>query len=334
LRGRIVLDGRGVESAGVQLTLNEEFETARLATDDEGYFATELPAGPWRINSVSVVDWGEAPADRRLMLFSDVDPLKGEETYSRHAFHARGLEVQLPLPAAAQTPTFYLRDAVDAVWPERTELFQLPLDAALPEADIGQSTIRWRPVASAVEYEVHISALTRKKNSMSYSTVVRRRLSEPTLALASLPQRTTSTAASQEYQVQIFAFDSTDRLISETGSNDGELVFQLKGATQLAEERRSPDESTGTSTSAEYFENMERLSLVEGLLKHKQLAAAKDILAAVTDDAPPGRRTGLQGSIAALEGRCTEAIALFDQADAAGGVGCAPPKYRKLCEPR
>jgi hypothetical protein len=331
VRGRIVLDGRGVADAEVRLRLNEEFETDRLATDDEGLFETSLPPGPWRINGVSVVDWDGAPADRDLLLFSDLDPLKTETAYSRHDFGARGLELQLPLPASAQTPTFYLRDALEVAWPERTNVFLMERDAALPEASIAQSTIRWTPVAHAVEYEVQISALTREQNSTSYSMLLRRRLSESALALASLPQRTSSTATSQEYLVEIYAFDAGNRLISETSSNNGELVFRIEGVSHLAEERTSRRES---STSAEHFKNLERLSLVSGLLEYKQLAAAKDILAAVTQDAPPGRKAGLEGSIAALEGRCAEARALFHQADAAGGIGCAPPKYRKLCDSR
>lgn len=36
-------------------------------------------------------------------------------------------------------------------------------------------------------------------------------------------------------------------------------------------------------------------------------------------------------SIEALSGNCAAALPFFDKADAEGGAGCAPSKYRLMC---
>jgi hypothetical protein len=76
---------------------------------------------------------------------------------------------------------------------------------------------------------------------------------------------------------------------------------------------------------------MERLSLISGLLDYEQFDAARAILEKVTDDAPPGRKLAMQGALEAIAGNCKAAKPLFDKADAEGGAGCAPLKYRRMC---
>jgi hypothetical protein len=67
------------------------------------------------------------------------------------------------------------------------------------------------------------------------------------------------------------------------------------------------------------------------LLEYKQLEVARTILKDVTDDAPLGQKAAMQGAIEALAGNCTAALPLFEKADAEGGAGCAPKKYRLMC---
>lgn len=331
LRGRIVLDGLPATNAEVKLFLNGTFETDALPTNDSGEFSVSLPAGRWFINRVTVSEWYAAPEGRTLLLFSEHEPALGPGYYSRHHFGRRtGLEVSLPAPRGAAVPSFELRDAIAVRWPARVAMPDLiDAKADLPRAEASASVIAWTPVPAAAQYEIQVSEIERKDGSMSAHTILRRRTGAAQLRLADLPQDPARAERPGEYTIEIFAFDSAGRLVSESGNRGGTLAFALTGATRLAKE---PYVSTPTpSDKAEYFRNLERLSVISSLLDYQQFDAARAILSEVTGDAPPGRKLGLQGALEAVAGNCKTAKPLFDKADAEGGAGCAPLKYRRMC---
>jgi len=331
LRGRVVLDGQPVEDAEVELILNQVFETDTVFTNDRGEFEVALPAGKWFINRVTVTEWDDAPKGRVLLLFSEFEPPRGSGSYSRYDFEDdTGLKVTLPESKGAGIPAFELRDAINVEWPSRTSVTTNGRSSA-PVADAASSVISWTPVASASEYEIQLSSIKREARTTSYKPILRRRQSDARLRLADLPQRPGQSPEPGEYSIAIFAFDSSGTLLTQT-DHRGDLAFRLAGNVRLEEE-----EYVRTATSsdrAEYFRNLERLSLVSGLLDYKQLDAARAILAEVTEEAPPGRKVALQGAIEALSGNCAAALPLFEKADAEGGAGCAEPKYRRLCGSR
>jgi hypothetical protein len=331
LRGRIVLDGRPVEDAEVQLLLNRTFETDTRFTDDRGEFDVPLPAGRWFINRVTVTDWDSAPEGRVLLLFSEHEPSKHSGYYSRYDLeNDTGLEVRLPASNGSSIPTFELRDAINVEWPSLPSRTTHEGTAA-PIADVATSAISWTSVPSAIEYEIQLSSITREDRMTSYEPILRRRQADTRLRLADLPQRPSDAPEPSEYAVTIYAFDPGGKLLTQSDDRRGELAFSLAGDVRLAQE---PYPSSPPSDRIEYHQNLERLSLVSGLLDYKQLDAARAILNEVTDDAPPGRKVGMQGALEALAGNCAAALPLFDKADAEGGAGCAPPKYRHLCEAR
>ena len=227
-------------------------------------------------------------------------------------------------------PSFELRDAIAVHWPARTDFSDLiDAKADLPLADPVSSVISWTPMPPATQYEIQIEAIERKGGSMSSKTILRRRTSDPELRLAQLPHEPARAQLPSEYTIELFAFDSTGKLVSENGERRGALAFALSGPTRLVEE---PYVSTPTpSDRGEYFRNLERLSIVSSLLEYKQIDAARAILGEVTNDAPPGRKLGLQGALEAVAGNCKAAKPLFDKADAEGGAGCAPLQYRRMC---
>jgi hypothetical protein len=197
-----------------------------------------------------------------------------------------------------------------------------------PPADIATSAITWLPVPTATEYEIQLNSVERDGQSRSFRTILRRRQADVTLRLADLPRQAGVTGDPDEYSVVIYAFDANGRLVTLNGEHIDMFGFSLAGDERLARESygRSPSAS---STSAEYFKNTERLSLIDALLERKQLDSARVILAEITDDAPPGRKAAMQGAIEALAGNCAAALPLFEKAE---GAGCARPKYRSLCE--
>jgi hypothetical protein len=266
-----------------------------------------------------------------LLLFSGSEPAKGTGYYSRFDLdrvnRETGLVVSLPAASNASIPVFELRDAIDVEWPARTPWFTE--GQPLPLADVTSSVISWKPVASAAEYEIQVSSMERADQSTSYSPILRRRQADTRLRLADLPGRPAESPTPDEYAIAIYAFDKDGKLLTETDGH-AEFAFALAGDVRFASERYQS--SPVSSDRATYFRNMERLSLVEGLLEYRQLDAARVILGEVTGDAPPGRKSAMQGAIEALAGNCAAAVPLFDRADAEGGIGCAAPKYRRLCE--
>lgn len=331
LRGRIVMDGQPVDAAELDVILNGTFQTQSLTTDNDGEFDIALPAGQWFINRVTLTRWENAPAGRELLLFSEHEPMQGDDHYMRYAHdNDTGLEVSLPASGNANLPTFELRDALTVQWPPRMphRSFQQPV---APPADIATSAIAWSSVRTATEYEIQVNSVEREGQSTSYRTILRRRQAGVTLRLADLPRQAGDPGDPSEYSVVIYAFDANGRLVTVSSENIDRYAFSLAGEERLARESYGSFRSA-SSTSAEYFKNMERLSLIEALLERKQLDSARVILAEITEDAPPGRKAATQGAIEALAGNCAAALPLFEKADKEGGAGCAKPKYRNLCE--
>lgn len=329
LRGRIIRDGRPVEGAEVEVMLNATFKTDAVTTNEQGEFEVRLPAGKWFLNEVTVTRWQGATDDQKLLLVSEHEPVKSTGYYSRRN-HANdtGLEFTLPQSTDARVPTFELRDTIRVNWPVRTPHFERRAEA--PSADIATAAIDWDAVPGAAEYEVQLNSVTRKGDGVtSYESLLLRRQADSRLPLADLPQGPRTSAQPSEYSVTIFAFDTAGKLLSES-ADFGEFMFSLVGDARLTEEAspQSPAPYRG-----EYFRNAERLSLVSGLLEYKQLEVARTILKDVTDDAPPGQKAAMQGAIEALAGNCAAALPWFEKADAEGGIGCAPAKYRLICTP-
>jgi hypothetical protein len=333
LRGRITLDRDGAEGMELELILNDKYKVDELTTDSRGVFEVPLPAGDWRINSVVVRAWDARPRHRQLVLFSRSEPTRGADRYSRYGAPTdAGFEVSLPFTATAIPVELELRDALAMTWPPSTNSFELRTGRAeVPEVDFSTATISWQPVKGASEYEVQIAHVTRKGTTTIYTPILMRRASGPTLPLASLPQRSASSAPADEYSVRVYAFDTEGLLLTESGASDGR-IFKLAGGTRLGKEQQySFGPQSAQVISVEYETNELRLSLVEKLLDKRAFDEARRLLDQVTEDAPRGRASALRGRLAALQGDCVTATRLFNQADVEGGAGCVPIEDRRLC---
>lgn len=309
LRGRIMLDGAGLEGPQLSLTLNGEYEVEHVHPDSHGIFEIPLPAGKWHVNEIFVSDWDGRPKDRNLILFSNYEPTKNGGQYSRFNFHlADGLEVSLPPTSSAIPVEIEFRDALSMTWPP------LKGRGAIPDAELSTAAITWQPVKGADEYEVQIGHVQEEGNSRFPLPLSRfplpiltRRVAGLSLPLASLPQRSPGTGA-DEYTVHVFAFDAQGRLLTENSLEPDDRMFKLTGATRLGRERQyvgfaGPPEVI----SAEYEANGQRLEMATHLLDQKRLDEARRVLDQVTKDAEHGRAAALRGK-------------------------CAPAEDRKLCE--
>ena len=333
LRGKITLDGAGVEGAELSVTLNGKYEVENLKSDSRGVFEIPLPAGTWRINNIVVSDWDGRPRGRDLVLYAGHEPTKGEGQYIRHDFSMEsGLPVSLPAAADAMAVEIELRDVLPMKWPPRSDLRGDGAgDASLSDADLSSAVIDWEPVAGASEYEVQISHVERDDTSTRYMPILMRRLAGSALSLASLPQRSVSGGPADEYSVHVYAFDAKGKLLTESSSALADRLFKLTGETRLGKEEYSSRRSDPKVISPEYETNGLRLSLVTNLLEQKQFDEARRVLDQVTEDAPRGRANALRGRLAALQGDCATAMKLFDKAESEGGAGCVPIEDRTLC---
>jgi hypothetical protein len=331
LRGRVMFDGAGAEGVHLSVLLNGKYRSPMI-TDANGAFEIALPAGTWYVNRVSTTTWKSKPEDRELSLYSHVEPRLSGGNYSRHNYRSdKGLEIRLPQSEAL---TLELRDDIAASWPPRSN----PFSTSAAEANFESDTIAWKPVPSAATYEVQIAHVTREGTTTSYRPILQRRQSTPALPLASLPRQDASEKTSaDEYSVTIYAFDAQGSLISESSPGFYEQLFQLSGPTRLAKDAPDHDVPEGVAFepggahSDEYVLNALRLSRASKLLDQKQFAEARILIEQVTADTPRGRLPATRGKLAALEGRCEEALRLFDLAEAEGGAGCVPIEDRALC---
>lgn len=329
LRGRIVTAGQPVAAAEVELTLNGTFRSEVLVTNEQGEFEIFLPAGPWSLNNVYVRSWNNVPEGAQMLLFSEHEPLRDSGYYTRRPPDESPVRIDLPMRAGAELPTFELRPSIALQWPPLGS--GDPSDSSTaPVANAATDSIRWSPVPGAMEYEIQLQSVERRKATTRVQALLVRRQSDTRLPLATLPQQPRESTEPSEYSVVVYAFDAHGKLLSQS-LQGFDYVFRLDGETQLAKEQLAS--SISPDDESQYMRNVGRLSLVNSLLEYKQLDAARAILKEVGDAAPPGRKAAMQGAIEALAGNCAAAIPLFDRADKEGGLGCVPSKYRAMCPP-
>jgi hypothetical protein len=273
-----------------------------------------------------VTRWPDAPEGADSLLLSEYEPLEDSGYYSRVHDSAGALRIELPTAANFNYPTFELREPIAMRWPAGSEfMWSEPSEA--PKADLASATIRWEPVPGAAEYEIQLDSVERLPKTLKTRSIQRHRQSDTQLRLADLPKQH-EPATAREYSVRVIAFDGRGKMLSHTHRGSKDYAFILEGETQLADE---PVYGSSSKDETEQLRDMERLSLVSGLLEYKQLDAARAILKEVSDNAPPGQKAAMQGAIEALAGNCAAAIPLLDQADKEGGLGCSPGKYRAMC---
>lgn len=328
LRGRIVMAGKPVASAEVELQLNGAFNTDTLVTNKQGEFEIFLPAGPWTLNQVSVTMWHGAPKGAKLLLYSGHEPVRDSGYYSRVTPEESPVRIDLPMRADIELPTFELRPSIVMTWPVAAET-DISKPSEAPMANVATDSIRWSPVPDAAEYEIQVRSVERKQGTMRTQTILMRRQSGADLPLASLPQQSSDSAEPSEYTVLVYAFDANGKVLSRTAEALDDHAFRLAGETRLAEEEIY--RSASSAEDSQYLQDMERLSLVHSLLEYQQIDAARAILKGVSDNVPAGHKAAAQGGIEAMTGNCAAAIPLLDRAEKEGGLGCAPEKYRAMC---
>jgi hypothetical protein len=328
LRGRIMLDGTGIEDAAISITLNGEYR-AELDSDSRGRFKVSLPSGGWDVNEIVLREWNGRPADRDLILFSGYEPKRRGGMYSGFScYTSNGLPVSLP-PASGTTPVeLEFRDAIEVTWPPRPRSAD-GHPSSVPAADLATTAVAWGSVKGASVYEVQIFSL---KNGPleGYSTpILTRHTSRPILQLGSLPQQPAA-SPEDEYAIRIFAFDAQRSLLTKTSEKANVQKFKLTGTRRLGEEQQYVNFDSPQAWSAEYRLNERRLDEAERLLKGKRLDEARRVLDEVTSDARAGGATALRGQLAALSGDCVTATRLFDQAERKE-EGCVGNEARALC---
>jgi hypothetical protein len=329
LRGRIMLDGVGVEDAALSLMLNGEYRV-ELDSDSRGRFKVSLPPGGWDVNEIVLREWNRRPANRDLILFSGYEPKRRGGMYSGFScYTSNGLPVSLPSAAKTTPLELELRDAIAVTWPPPGPGSADSRPSSMPVGELATAAVAWSSVKGASLYEVQIFSI-KEGPLKGYSTpILTRHTSRSTLPLASLPQRS-ATASEDEYGIRILAFDAQRRLLSKTSEKANFPGFKLTGARRLGEETQYVNFDGSRAWSAEYRLNENRLDEAERLLNEKRFEEARRVLDEVTSDARPGGASALRGQLAALSGDCVTATRLFDQAEQKE-EGCVGNEARALC---
>lgn len=333
LRGRVLLDDKGVDGAKLSVEIDGALR-GEVESDSHGVFEVRLPAGTHHVNEITVSDWDARPKERTLIPFSGHEQVNRGGLYSRFNYLlADGLEVTLPAAADATPIEIEFRDALAVSWPPPRDPLTVPNPRGPPDADLSTAAITWQPVKGAVEYSVQIAHVGQDDLSRSFpEDILTRRLSGTTLPLAPLPQRP-ARALSDEYAVHIYAFDAAGKLLTETNQKESDdPTFMLTGAMRLGKERQYVGMRVEHPEviSEEYEANEQRLELAAKLLDKKRLDDARVVLEQVTKDAPRGRAAALRGKLLALQGNCAAALELFAESECQSG--CGPVAERKLCE--
>jgi len=327
LRLRFSYDGAPAEGVEFKLWLDGKYESNTLMTDENGLARLSLPAGKVYLNRLNISAWRDSPAEQEFVVRTGREQKFDLENYGKYPWYkSKGLEVTAAAEDSDVAMEFMLVPKVSLVWPRQSE------EKATVKHDEG--VIQWSPTKGATTYLLRIMSIERHGNSTSSHHVVERKVvGRSSLPLAEIPA-VKSDGSAPEYSVSVTAFAEDDSYLTESAGSFEGGTFVLADNLALAEDAyRAGD---GRAFSAEdYFQrrnDKQRLEVSHGLIKEERYELASDLLATVSALSRTGEWHALQGQMLAKQGRCAEAKALLDKAEAFGDCDCFVQQTRKLCE--
>lgn len=300
--GRVRSGESGLGGATVSLLISGRYE-AEARTGTDGVFAVSLPAGKWRINSLSLEAASPTTRSGEAVLRTGLESrLQGEQAY--HAFEGGGFEVEASERPTAPAIDLTVVPPVELEWPAATT------NSAV-EGNVTAS-IRWRPYPDAISYQVEISEVERHSaGSRSWHAIQRHVQSGTALPVATLPALRAS-GRPREYQIKIYAFDADGAYLSESLAWSAQHSFLLQDVALIEQSERERFASEADLLQAR--QNTARLSAIEQLVADGMPDSAAQLMQKVRGARNEARFLALSGYIEATKGNCPAARDFFTRA--------------------
>lgn len=330
LLGQIQFDGEPAEGVALKLQLNDEFESEKLVTDENGYFSLKMPQGDWYITAIQADRWKGKPQGN-FMLVSGIEPKLRGNRYSEYPVgDVDGYKVTvLDRKPAEPHIQLEIRREIELL---RKVKQRKPVPLSLEE-----DKIEWQAHPDASQYHIKISRVTERGSSTVFSPISHRVVKDATsLALKDLQTRSIEATEGEEkatYSVDIRAFSDDGTFLSESSSFP-RYVFNLKEPVVLVDEDYPGMADMDDTVDALEAQDKasKRFSAIELLIDEQLYTAAETLLQGDLPGATPGRKEALQGYLYASQKQCQKAREYFDKARDIGGASCVNQKYERLCQ--
>lgn len=330
INGQIMFNGAPVVGVEFEVTLNDKYKTETLVSDSEGRFSIHLPEGEWRINAVVVGGWADKPEGEYMVLSGNEPRLTGDR-YNEYAhLDGTGLMVIASVDNNEVAMNFEIVPALVMVWPPEGPMIGGNVEVA--QANAQEDAIQWQAYKGAAQYSVKLSRIERSKNSTRSSPVAEYIVTESILPLSDMALAKAD-GDNEEYNVDVFAFDDTGRLISQLKSGYDVHTFTLADGNKLLDKSflSGLGDNLSTQTLNEYHDNQKRLNAVKILIDENMLKEGETLLGKITGESKPGQLELVQGYLSAKKGECERAKTLFNKARNKAGNNCIPNSYLELC---
>ncbi|WP_078121300.1 hypothetical protein [Thiosocius teredinicola] len=330
LSGRILFNERPAAGVSLMLIIGSKYVSALLITDDDGLFSVSVPPGEWVLNRIEIEGWSERPADGEFSVVGGPNPPLTERQFTEGpSFQSEGLTV---VATARPVPLPELQLAI------RPNVQVTSPAGERESADGAQHTIAWESFESASRYQLQLMQVTRDGSSTIYSPVAWVNTDAQQVPLTDFEIVDDGAGDDHEYAVQVFAFDSSGKLLSDSGGASRRTSLLLKGKRIVETETLLALGNYADLTRANMEEELElryrdnkRLSAARTLLDDGLVDAARTLLERVEASSLEEERLTVSGMILASEGRCDEAKEELDRANSLRGTTCYPQIYSERC---
>ena len=332
LAGRFMYKGAPAVGVRLKLMLNNKYESESLQTDDKGVFHLRVPSGEWRVNVIRTDYWEHRPSgvDNFVVVTGDEPLLKPGSQYS--GFHPfKGAEGRLLVATDtinSDSLSLNIRDELRIHWPQQIgeDIVQVSIDDAM---------ISWGEVEGAAKYLVQISEVEVSGNSTRSMTISSKLVEEGSSLALNTFRTVSSKSADKHYSVSVYAFDESNRYLTESEGSHRSGLFELNEDVAIIDDLPTPAfgsfEKYTDKELEEIFLNRERIKAIKVLVNEGLLDQAQVLIGRVEGRYEDGRLEAVKGYLHAKRGECDKAKQLFDAALQAGGEICVPKSYREPC---
>lgn len=331
LTGEFHLDGKAIPDLTFDMVLDGKYRAKNIATDSNGLFSIPIQPGTWHIDYVHITAWNNKPPDRNLMLLNGREGKLSEDFYDSSSYfnYGEGVPVTATLPAEDRALiAFSIVDKLKMLEPDE--------QAGRQEVSSDQFAIRWQAYPDAKTYLVRLNKIKRKASQISYTPVVKRRITNATQLPLSDLKTVPHEGENLEYQVRIFAFDEQGNFLSESEDVFDSYSIVLADGKEIVEDNFlemfvGSGEQPSMKDMEEYRNNEQRLEAAKTLIKDKLFNEAHALLDKVQGRSKPGEKDAITGYLLAEQNQCAEAEKYFEKAKQASSNSCVPDCYRKNC---
>lgn len=329
LGGRVVYRGEGMAGVTLRAVLDGRYRSGRITSEAGGQFRIPVPEGEWTLNRIELLDWQGRPPNQDFHVTGGQEPALGEAMYYEGLLlNDDGLELTATNERNAPAQiNLAIHDELQLLSPNEQKQ---PLDMT-------EDAIRWQPLEGAARYQLQLQRLERDTNSVSYHPVEWFNTSATDVPLQQFTTVSDHSGAEHEYAVQLFAFDKTGRLISQSENRMGEQSILLRGRRIVAREDRN---ALAGSSPAEYTRQLERrmqdkqrLQAARLLITEDMAESAATLLERIDSPSLAAETLTVRGMLLAARGQCDEARELYRSQELKRGQKCYPEFVSQQCGP-